>query len=111
MLPRLAIIGLAALVICWPPPAHAQDFTCRKDDASRRLYVVIENAAKGLPCEVMMQSPPAEPQRLWRAEFERGFCAERMRDAVERLTDNQWLCRPTVPENTESRQERWRPVM
>jgi hypothetical protein len=108
---RSAVVGLAFLIAFWLQPAYAQDVTCQKEDASRRIYVVIENAARGLPCEVIMRSPPAEPQRLWRAEFERGFCAKRLQTIVARLTDNEWRCRPTESVDTKPWQQRWRPVM
>lgn len=108
---RLAVVGIASLIASWLQPAHAQDVTCQKNDASRRIYVVIENAARGLPCEVLMQSPPAGLQRLWRAEFERGFCSRRLQTIVARLSDNEWRCQPTDSVDTKSWEQRWRPVM
>jgi hypothetical protein len=57
--------------------------------------VVIENERRGLPCEVILWSAPQDRRRLWRAEFERGFCAEKLKDVVRRLTDAGWRCQPT----------------
>lgn len=106
---RAAVIGIAAITLSWP--TQAQDITCVKGDAFRRVQVVIENARRGLPCEVVMWSTPTERRQLWRAEFEHGFCAEKLHVVVTRLTDDQWRCLQTDPPPTKRQPAGLQPVM
>lgn len=97
LLRRIRLAGASLVMIClsWIASAHAQDVTCRKGDAFRRIQVVIENSRTGLPCEVVLWSTPRDQRRIWRAEYERGFCSEKLRGLASRLSKNRWLCQPT----------------
>ena len=90
--------------------SSAQDITCRNGEAFRRIQVVIEDKGRGVPCDVILWSTPTDRRSVWRAEFERGFCAEKLQDFVDRLTAARWQCQPTP-----SPSERWpdgrQPVM
>jgi histidine ammonia-lyase len=108
---RMTVVGLAAINFSWSQSAHAQDVTCHKNNASRRVHVVIENTDRELPCEVIFWSQSEERRRLWHAEFERGFCTEKLQETVALLTDDQWMCRPTDPPHNELRQRKWQPTM
>ena len=83
------------ICLSWLAPALAQDVTCRKGEETRRLGVVPDRAGVELPCEVVMWSAPGEPRRLWRAEYQRGFCADKLRSLIDKLTDDQWRCTPS----------------
>jgi len=108
---KVTLVGLAAVYLLWPWSARAQDVTCRKGDAIRRIHVVVENARRGLPCDVVFWSTPTDQRKLWRAEYERGFCAEKLRALVQRLTDDRWLCQPTDHQPAKSKSARPQPVM
>lgn len=108
---RLVAACLAVICLSWIASAHAQDITCRKGDAFRRVYVVVENVRTGLPCEVILWSTPRDQRRIWRAEYERGFCTEKLRGFVSRLTKNRWLCQPTNMRPARPSTGRPQPVM
>ncbi|MEZ5934818.1 MAG: hypothetical protein R3F54_23360 [Alphaproteobacteria bacterium] len=106
--------SLAAIVqvaTAFAGPSHAQDITCRNGETFRRVQVVIANPTRGLPCDVILWSTPDDRRRLWRAEFERGFCTEKLQDFVKRLTDARWRCQPTHPPPSERRPAGRQPVM
>ncbi len=92
---RMVLISLAVAGHAWSAPAMAQDVTCRKGEESRRVRVVPDQAGTELPCEVVLWSAPNQPRSLWRAEFQQGFCADKLHALVDKLTDNQWRCAPT----------------
>lgn len=93
---RMALAGLATTWLSWSDLALAQDITCRKGEESRRVRVMLDQTGKELPCEVVLWSTPGQPPRsLWRAEFQRGFCADKLHAMVDQLTDDQWRCAPT----------------
>lgn len=92
--------------------ADAFDVTCRQDQAFRRIQVVTENDRDGLPCDVLLWSTPTEKRRLWRAEFEAGFCTAKAAAMVKQLlADNRWQCQPTTPPAPRHGMTGRRPVM
>lgn len=99
------------LIVAVAGSARAQDMTCRKGDVSHRLQLLTVDDERGLPCEVILWPAPTEPRRLWRAEFERGFCAAKLRRKIERLTDDGWQCRPTDSRRSKHRPAGRQPIM
>jgi len=99
---KLWLIGwLQTAVLClviifsFLSSAQAEDLTCRKGESYRRVQLKIVDISSGLPCEVVASSKPAEQRLLWRAEFERGFCAKKLHELIRSLEAEQWQCRPT----------------
>ncbi len=91
------LLGLP-LCILSPGSAKAFDVTCRKGQAVLRIEVVTEDDKRGLPCDVIIWSTPTQQRRLWRAEFEAGFCEAKAQAKVNTLVnDDQWRCHATDP--------------
>lgn len=103
-------MGLVAIAMV-SGSVQAEDITCRKDDAFRRIQLVVEDRQRGLPCVVVLWSTPTERRVLWRAEFQREFCTEKLQAIVQPLTDNQWLCQPTKPSSAKHQPAGRQPVM
>lgn len=73
-----------------------QDLICRKiNQASRHYSIVFEKTETDLPCSVVDKTNQQNHRVLWRAEHERSYCQEKIRDLVNRLKAQGWRCTAT----------------
>ena len=107
----LIIIAMAGL----PFAAMAQDhngYLCTNGDLQRRVEIVYETGVS-VPCEVHYYKDteaPGEPQVLWRALSEEGYCEVQAEAFVEQLANWGWDCarssgEMTVPAESEPAEE------
>jgi hypothetical protein len=85
----------AAAVALGAAAGVAEEFQCRRGDLVRRVEVRFADSADRLPCEVVYwkdDEAPGQPQPLWSAEREAGFCSEKAREMVARLESAGWAC-------------------
>jgi hypothetical protein len=83
------------LVSALPSPAAAQSvrtYTCTQGDLTRRVEVARLGAAD-VPCEVRyFKEGETDPQVLWNAQAEAGYCEAQARDFVAKLQGFGWVC-------------------
>jgi hypothetical protein len=75
--------------------AMAEEFQCQRGDLVRRIEVQFADDADRLPCEVVYwrdDEAPGQPQALWNAEHQLGYCRDKAREMAERLQDSGWAC-------------------
>lgn len=90
---RVACVVTLAFI---PQAFAGQDLICRKiNQASRHYSIVFQNTETGLPCSVVDKTNEQNPRVLWRAEHERSFCQEKIRELVKRLKEQGWRCTAT----------------
>ena len=79
------------------PDAFAQqDLTCHKINSAARQYsIVFENAETSLPCSVIDKTNWQNPKVLWRAEYDRTYCRDKVRELIKRLKAQGWACTAT----------------
>jgi len=91
----ISLYVLAASIL--PCAALAQDqnsYLCSNGDLQRRIEIVRETD-RAVPCEVHYYKDteaPGEPQVLWRAQSEEGYCEEQARAFVAKLANWGWTC-------------------
>lgn len=73
----------------------AEAFVCRSNESVRRLEARYPNPGAELPCEVV-DTKTDQPQVLWRAEVERGFCRGKVQEIAAALKDSGWVCEQMV---------------
>ena len=81
-------------------------FYCSHGDLERRVEVVYETGG-AMPCQVQYHKDteaPGEPQILWTAQNELGYCEERASEFVGKLEEWGWDCATTVAAADESAQ-------
>lgn len=94
---------VVGVMLAASPPVLAEQFQCRLGQAERRIELRFADNGNRLPCEVLYWrdvAVDAEPEVLWRAESEAGFCSERTQELIARLENGGWRC--TSPEETQA---------
>jgi hypothetical protein len=92
--PVLATCGCLALALL-ATRALAEEFHCQRGDLVRRIEVQFADDADRLPCEVVYwrdDEAPGQPEALWNAEHELGYCRDKAREMADRLEDAGWSC-------------------
>lgn len=85
------------LAILLPGLAYAQaphNYQCSYDDLQRRVVIFYETGVT-VPCEVHYfkdTEMPGEPQVLWRALNESGYCERMAENFIGKLRDMGWSC-------------------
>ena len=96
LLNRIIQLALASLMLV-TTSAFADSWNCRHDDLVREVVV---NYPEGgaVPCQVIYkkQTEGFEDQTLWSAENQEGYCEEKARGFVDKLTSWGWTCMETV---------------
>ena len=95
--PVLATLGCLAVSLV-AARAMAEEFQCQRGDLVRRIEVQFADDADRLPCEVLYwrdDEAPGQPQALWNAEHQLGYCTNKAREMAERLEDAGWSCDAT----------------
>jgi hypothetical protein len=87
-------LAIVVLVACVPALAVAQStrsYSCTNGNLTRRVEVAHVGAAD-VPCEVRYYKEGEEPQVLWRAEVDSGYCEAQARDFIVKLQGLGWTC-------------------
>jgi hypothetical protein len=90
----VAVLGaLASSVLV--PLAVAEEFHCRLGSDVRRVELLLTDDQDRLPCQVLYwrgSDRAAEPQILWRADFNLEFCFDKARDMIRDMQSAGWRC-------------------
>ncbi len=84
------------LVFCAFMPAmtfaqSTRSYPCTQGNLARRVDVVYLGSGD-VPCEVRYYKEGQEPEVLWRASVESGYCEAQARDFVSKLQGFGWVC-------------------
>jgi len=88
---------ITVLLTIIPGVALSQNVTnyqCTYGDLMRRVTIIYE-PGRTVPCEVHYYKDteaPGEPQVLWRAVNEAGYCEAKTEEFVAMLTESGWSC-------------------
>lgn len=88
------LISLLALLATSALAAEPENVLCTLDDKSRRVQIV-RDAGVPVPCEVHYDRDtyaPGDPQVIWRAEHEAGFCEAKAAEMIAKLESLGWQC-------------------
>jgi hypothetical protein len=94
---RLMVFGGAVLAAVVSTAAHGQsnrNYQCTMAGLSRRVEVAYTSAA-AVPCEVRYykgSEGQSEPQVLWSAQNETGYCERQAEEFVAKLQGMGWTC-------------------
>jgi hypothetical protein len=89
--------SLTLLLAVVPLAAFAQNddsYRCTHDGLVRRVEIVRETGA-AVPCAVRYTKDTeasGQPQVLWKAEHEQGYCEARTREFIAKLESLGWQC-------------------
>ena len=90
-------IQAALLAVMLPSLSFAQgspNYLCTHGDLQRRVEILYETGMT-FPCEVHYYKDteaPGEPQVLWRAMKEAGYCERKTQEFIGKLTSLGWSC-------------------
>lgn len=87
----LAMFLLAACASAAVVAQSTRSYPCTNGNQTRRIEVAYEGATD-VPCEVRYHKEGEEPQVLWRAGVEPGYCEARARDFLVKLQGLGWTC-------------------
>lgn len=93
---KLLTVALAAMLPGLSFAQDAQNFQCTYGDLQRRVEILYETGVT-VPCEVHYYKDteaPGEPQVLWRAMSEEGYCERKTQEFVAKLGELGWTCGP-----------------
>ena len=100
------------MLIGIPQAIAQQNILCRKDkNVDRHFVVEIENLDRGAPCSVVDMTNEKSPKVVWRAQYERDFCSNKIREILGRLTAQGWKCVSVLPPNSQTHSNGLGPVM
>ena len=97
---RLMVSGCAAVAAVVSSAAFAQgnrNYECTMAGLTRRVEVAYTNG-EAVPCEVRYYKESegqSEPQVLWSAQNETGYCESKAQDFVAKLQGLGWTCTDT----------------
>jgi hypothetical protein len=90
-------IRAVLLAVMLPGLSFAQgssNYLCTHGDLQRRVEILYETGMT-FPCEVHYYKDteaPGEPQVLWRAMQQAGYCEQKTEDFIAKLTGLGWSC-------------------
>ena len=90
-------IRAVLLAVMLPSLSFAQgspNYLCTNGDLQRRVEILYETGMT-FPCEVHYYKDteaPGEPQVLWRAMNQAGYCEQKTADFIAKLTGLGWSC-------------------
>ncbi len=93
---KLLTLLLAAMLPGLSFAQGAQNYQCTYGDLQRRVEILYETGVT-VPCEVHYYKDteaPGEPQVLWRAMSEEGYCERKAQEFVAKLGELGWTCGP-----------------
>jgi hypothetical protein len=93
---RLMTKFIPLLILAAAPSlaADPENMLCTLDDKSRSVQIV-RDAGVSVPCEVHYDRDtyaPGDPEVLWRANHEAGFCEARAAELIAKLEALGWSC-------------------
>lgn len=96
MLTSLRALALLSGMTVWmAAEAKAAEYQCQKDDSSVRIAVEVKKLGHTLPCEVIAEDDRGERAVLYKAQFDRDYCPERIERTRRELEDEGWRCQQT----------------
>ena len=91
---KIRAVLLAALLPSLSFAQGSSNYLCSHGDLQRRVEILYETGMT-YPCEVHYykdSEAPGEPQVLWRAMNEAGYCERKTQEFVDKLTSLGWSC-------------------
>ena len=89
---RTLAVATALVVSFHAGQAGAQEYVCTSGDLQRTVQVAYESHSALLPCEVLYAKSGGQPESLWRAEYEEGYCERQAVGLIQKLSDAGWSC-------------------
>lgn len=107
----LSLLGtiFAAILCLSAKTADAGNYLCHRDKATYWIKVDYETPDADLPCSVYRWVLSGEPELLWRATREQGFCEAKAEEVKQRLVAYGWLCLELDVEADDAAREPARP--
>ncbi|MGI9433523.1 MAG: hypothetical protein ACR2Q4_01625 [Geminicoccaceae bacterium] len=94
MLSYLRIFGVAGLAVMLNTvPAAAVEYQCQLGDSFIRLAVEVGKEGHTLPCEVIAEDDKGERVTLFRAQYDRNYCPQRIENRRAEIEEKGWTCR------------------
>lgn len=89
---RPLAVATALVVSFHAGQAVAQEYVCVSGGLERTVQVSYESPGAPLPCEVLYAKSGEQPQSLWRAQHEEGYCERQAVGLIQKLSDAGWSC-------------------
>lgn len=94
--PLAALAGITSATVLAQENFH---YTCKLELAQRTIAVAYLVPEQAVPCEVQYTKNDTEPQLLWRADNQEGYCEEKVRQVVKEHEALGFSCEATnLPE-------------
>jgi hypothetical protein len=84
----------ALAMIAIPFSSQAASWSCKHGDSVREVHIQTESPSSPVPCSVVYKKTTegAADQTLWTAANDAGYCEEKAKGLVEKLTSLGWTC-------------------
>jgi hypothetical protein len=90
--PALLLSTLSASTLIGGGSALGLEYQCARGSTTRSIAVDYQQAGERVPCEVVYRKPPQDPDVLWRASSEVGFCESKADELAQTLEISGWAC-------------------
>jgi hypothetical protein len=90
--PALLLSTLSASTLIGGGSALGLEYQCARGSTTRNIAVDYQQAGERVPCEVVYHKPPQDPDVLWRASSEVGFCEAKADELAQTLESSGWAC-------------------
>ncbi len=95
----------AALLFILPLSAHADSWSCSRDNDVREVHIELTTPSP-VPCHVVYkkQTEGVEDEVLWSANNDDNYCDEKAQGLIAKLESFGWVCTETISDtnNTEA---------
>ncbi|MGI9493435.1 MAG: hypothetical protein ACR2QF_13645 [Geminicoccaceae bacterium] len=106
---RAAILALGPIFVL-VSPAIAGEYQCRQKDSAIRIAIEVKKKGHTLPCEVIAEDDRGERAILYKAQYDRDYCPERLEQTRAKLEDEDWTCQKTSDNNVVEGEGHLRPL-
>jgi hypothetical protein len=89
------VFSSSAFAIKAQKPKLVKKTMCSRSGINREIRIYHDNPVTQVGCEVLYdkrQEGAWRRRRLWRSEYEAGYCEQRVDELVTRLEDWGWTC-------------------
>jgi hypothetical protein len=96
--PSLFCLTAALALIVIPFSSQAASWSCKNGNNVREIHIQTESPSSPVPCSVVYKkvTEGAADQTLWNAVNDAGYCEEKAKAFVEKLTSLGWTCEETT---------------
>ena len=106
---RAASLALGPILVV-VSPAIAGEYQCRQKDSAVRIAIEVKKRGHTLPCEVIAEDDRGERAVLYKAQYDRDYCPDRLEQTRAKLENEGWSCEKTSDDNVVQGESSLRPL-